>query len=36
MYNGSSPHVGKGAVSQAWNVAALLYTTQRISEIENE
>jgi predicted glycogen debranching enzyme len=36
MYNGSSPHVGKGAVSQAWNVAALLYTIQRISEIENE
>jgi predicted glycogen debranching enzyme len=36
MYNGTSPQVGKGAVSQAWNVAALLYTMQRISEVENE
>jgi predicted glycogen debranching enzyme len=36
MYNGSSPQAGKGAVSQAWNVGALLYTLQRISEVENE
>jgi predicted glycogen debranching enzyme len=36
MYDGSSPHPGKGAISQAWNVAALLYTMQLISEVETE
>jgi predicted glycogen debranching enzyme len=36
MYNGTPPHSGKGAISQAWNVAALLYTQQLISDIENE
>ncbi len=35
-YNGSPPHAGKGAVSQAWNVAALLFTQQLITEIESE
>jgi predicted glycogen debranching enzyme len=32
MYNGSPPYSGKGAVSQAWNVAALLYTMQLIAD----
>jgi predicted glycogen debranching enzyme len=36
MYNGSPPHLGKGAVAQAWNVAALLYTIQQISDLETE
>jgi len=36
MYNGTPPHAGKGAVSQAWNVAAILYTLQLISDLENE
>jgi predicted glycogen debranching enzyme len=36
MYCGSSPQSGKGAVSQAWNVAAVLYTLQRIGELETE
>ncbi len=36
MYNGSPPHSGKGAISQAWNVAALLYIHQLISDTENE
>lgn len=36
MYNGTPPQLGKGAISQAWNVAALLYTQQLISEKESE
>ncbi len=36
MYNGTPPHTGKGASSQAWNVAALLYIQQLISETEAE
>lgn len=36
MYNGSPPHTGKGAISQAWNVAALLYIHQLILDTENE
>lgn len=36
MYNGTPPHTGKGAASQAWNVAALLYIQQLISETEAE
>jgi predicted glycogen debranching enzyme len=36
MYDGSIPQLGRGAVSQAWNVAAILYTMQRVSEVENE
>ncbi len=36
MYNGSPPHTGKGAISQAWNVAALLYIHQLITDMENE
>jgi predicted glycogen debranching enzyme len=36
MYCGSAPHSGTGAISQAWNVAAVLFTYQRISELENE
>jgi glycogen debranching enzyme len=36
MYCGSSPQTGKGAVSQAWNVAAVLYILQRIGELETE
>ncbi len=35
-YDGSPPHAGKGAVSQAWNVAALLHTLQLIKETEEE
>ncbi|HNX78419.1 MAG TPA: amylo-alpha-1,6-glucosidase, partial [Prolixibacteraceae bacterium] len=36
MYNGSAPQASNGAVSQAWNVAALLYTLQRINDVESE
>jgi glycogen debranching enzyme len=36
IYNGSAPQAANGAVSQAWNVAALLYTMQRIMEIDTE
>jgi len=36
MFNGSAPHSANGAVSQAWSVAALLYTLQRIAEVESE
>lgn len=34
MYNGSPPHTGKGAVAQAWNVAALLYTIHLLENTE--
>lgn len=33
MYNGSPPYSGKGALSQAWNVGALLYTQQLIIDV---
>jgi predicted glycogen debranching enzyme len=36
VYDGSPPHYGRGAISQAWNVAALLYTIQLIADTENE
>lgn len=36
MYNGTPPQAGKGAVSQAWNVAALLYTIHLCTETEKE
>lgn len=36
MYNGTPPHTGKGAISQAWNVAALLYIQHLVYDTENE
>lgn len=36
LYNGTPPHTGKGAVSQAWNVAALLYIQHLVYDTENE
>jgi predicted glycogen debranching enzyme len=34
MYNGDPPHTAKGALSQAWNVAAILYCRHLISQTE--
>jgi predicted glycogen debranching enzyme len=36
MYNGNPPHTAKGAVSQAWNVAALLYCINLVAQTEKE
>lgn len=36
MYNGDPPHAGKGAVSQAWNVAALLYCMNLVEQTEKQ
>lgn len=36
MYNGDPPHTAKGANSQAWNVAALLYCINLIAQPEKE
>ncbi|NQU55557.1 MAG: glycogen debranching enzyme N-terminal domain-containing protein [Bacteroidetes bacterium] len=30
MYNGNPPHQAKGAISQAWNVAGVIYATQLV------
>jgi glycogen debranching enzyme len=35
IYNGNPPHVGAGAVSQAWNVAELLRAMQLVTNIKN-
>ena len=36
MYNGDPPHTAKGAVSQAWNVASLLYCINLAAQTEKE
>jgi len=30
MYNGNPPHIAKGAISQAWNVAGVIYATHLV------
>ncbi|HOI48956.1 MAG TPA: amylo-alpha-1,6-glucosidase [Prolixibacteraceae bacterium] len=35
-YNGNPPHQAKGAISQAWSVAALVYVHQMISQCESQ
>lgn len=32
MYDGNPPHAGKGAISQAWNVAGVVYATDLIQK----
>lgn len=34
MYNGNPPHKAKGAVSQAWSVAALIHATKLVEKYE--
>jgi glycogen debranching enzyme len=34
LYNGNPPHEGKGALSQAWNVAAIIYSLNLIEQTE--
>ena len=34
MYNGNPPHTGKGAVSQAWSVAALIHASRLLENYE--
>lgn len=34
MYNGDPPHQGKGAVSQAWNIAGLYYALHLVNTIK--
>ncbi len=34
-YNGNPPHRAKGAISQAWNVAGVIYATQLIEDYKN-
>ncbi|HLN72916.1 MAG TPA: amylo-alpha-1,6-glucosidase, partial [Prolixibacteraceae bacterium] len=34
MYNGNPPHTAKGAVSQAWSVAALIHATKLLEKYE--
>lgn len=36
IYNGNPPHTAKGALSQAWNVAALLYCINLLAQTEKE
>ena len=33
MYNGNAPHKAKGSISQAWNVAALIYVLNLIKTL---
>ncbi|MBP5611597.1 MAG: glycogen debranching enzyme family protein [Bacteroidales bacterium] len=35
VYNGDPPYVGKGAISQAWSVAALLTAIRQVAQYEN-
>ena len=35
IYDGDPPHAPKGAISQAWSVAALLRIGEMIEEAEN-
>lgn len=35
MYNGNPPHKAKGAISQAWNVAGILYSSYLIDNYKN-
>lgn len=35
VYNGDPPYVGKGAISQAWSVAALLTAINEVAQYEN-
>jgi glycogen debranching enzyme len=34
MYDGDPPHVGKGAISQAWNVAGVSYALDLVQNYE--
>lgn len=35
IYNGNPPHIGKGSISQAWNVGEILRSYQMIESYEN-
>ncbi|MDD4108125.1 MAG: amylo-alpha-1,6-glucosidase [Prolixibacteraceae bacterium] len=35
MYNGDPPHKGKGAISQAWNVAGIIYSHHIINNFKS-
>jgi glycogen debranching enzyme len=34
-FNGNPPHIGKGAVSMAWNVAGVLHIIKLIEKYSN-
>jgi len=34
MYNGNPPHKAKGAISQAWNVAGVIYATHMVQNYQ--
>lgn len=36
MYNGNPPHRAKGAISQAWNVAGVIYATHFIQNLKDQ
>ena len=36
IYDGDPPHVGKGAISQAWSVAALLRIREMLTAMSQE
>lgn len=36
MYDGNPPHAARGAVSQAWNIAALLYANQLANKLSKK
>jgi len=36
IYNGNPPHIGKGAISQAWSVAALLLLMRELEKFEDK
>lgn len=36
IYNGDPPHLPQGAISQAWNVAALLRVLEKLNELETQ
>ena len=35
MYNGNPPHKAKGATSQAWNVAGVIYASNLVEKYNN-
>jgi glycogen debranching enzyme len=35
-YNGNPPHVGKGAISQAWSIASVIRANKRIFEFSEQ
>ncbi|NCB09399.1 MAG: glycogen debranching protein, partial [Bacteroidia bacterium] len=36
MYNGNPPHRAKGAISQAWNVAGVIYAIHFIQNLKDQ